>query len=470
MKNFFKQFTKLKNDKKGSVMIFVLIFGSAAFTMIVAGLASYAILENRASNRIYKRDQAFHIAESGINYYRWHLAHAPTDYQDGTGQPGPYVHPYLDKDGDTVGYFSLQIQPPLSGTTVVMVSSTGWTVGKPDEKRTIQVRMGFPALTDYAFVSNSNMSFSFTSTVNGQTHSNGGIKFDGTATSWVRSAKDSYEYQPGQWRNGVWGGANAETRAFWEFPVPSVDFFGVTADLSALRTMAVDAGVLLTSSGQEGWHFVFNGSTYDLYRVTSRDCYYGSGRWRYRFWVGWYWDGDIYCYDIGNETLVSSGNPIPANGAIFVEDDVWVEGNVDGRLSLAAGEIPVQQPYKNIFVTGNLTYAQRNDDDVTGLFTQGDIIIPYEVPDQMTIEAAMLSQFGAIHRPFYSGQTRTSLTVYGSQIDYLPGGMKWVNGWGHVISGFIDTLYIYDGNLRYLPPPGFPVGNTYELISWEELE
>jgi len=39
-----------------------------------------------------------------------------------------------------------------------------------------------------------------------------------------------------------------------------------------------------------------------------------------------------------------------------------------------------------------------------------------------------------------------------------------------VYSGFVNTNYIYDGNLRYLPPPGFPVEPTYEIISWEEVE
>ena len=88
----------------------------------------------------------------------------------------------------------------------------------------------------------------------------------------------------------------------------------------------------------------------------------------------------------------------------------------------------------------------------------------------MNIEAALLSQFGTIQRPYYYGNIKDSLTIFGSQIYYQPGGMKWVSGWGNVISGFINTQYTYDGNLRYYPPPGFPVGKTYELISWEELE
>ena len=45
-----------------------------------------------------QREQAMQIADAGINYYQWHLAHFQTDYQDGTGVAGPYVHEYIDRD------------------------------------------------------------------------------------------------------------------------------------------------------------------------------------------------------------------------------------------------------------------------------------------------------------------------------------------------------------------------------------
>ena len=95
--------------------------------------------------------------------------------------------------------------------------------------------------------------------------------------------------------------------------------------------------------------------------------------------------------------------------------------------------------------------------------------MPYEVPDAMEINAAMLSQFGQIYRPYYQDGVTDELTIFGSQISYGGGGWKYVSGWGHVVSGFVDTNHIYDANLQYFPLPGFPVGSTYNLISWEEL-
>lgn len=437
----------------GSILLFTLVFGAVASLIIISGVASYAVFENKASNRKHDRDLAFHIAEAGINYYRWHLAHNQTDYTDGMDQPGPYQHPYNDKDGNPLGYYSLNITPPLSGSTVVIVESTGWTITSPNATRKIRVRMGAPALTDYTFLSNAGLNFSFTTVVHGPVHSNNNIRFDGTTDSWVKS------------HTFIQGGGGP--KSFWQYPVPQIDFFSVTADLAKIRDLADNGGLHLTSSGKEGYQMVFNGNSFALYKVTSKDCYNGEGRWRKK-WSGWYWDGAIYCFDIGNRVFAQNYT-IPANGAIFVEDNVWIEGTVNGRVSIGVGKFPVQEPYKRIFISNNLTYAAKASDDVIGLLAQGDIVVPYEAPDVMEIDAALLSQFDKIYRPFYYENMKDTLTIFGSQISYDGGGWKYVNGWGNVISGFVNTNHSYDANLRFYPPPGFPVGTTYELISWEEV-
>ncbi len=451
-------------SKSGSMLVFVMIFGFMAFTVIILGVSGYAMFENKASNHQKARTASFHIAEAGVNYYRWHLAHNPTDYQDGTGQPGPYLHEHKDKDGNLVGYFSLEIDEPLSGSTIVVVRSTGWLASEPNITRTIQVRVGFPALTDYSFVENSNMNFSPTTQVHGKVHANGGIKFDGTTDAVIQSAKETYQYGY-QTKPGIWG--DGGPTELWDFPVAPKDFNSISADLAAVRDLADNGGIHLNSSGQEGWHIVFKANgTFDLYRVTQRQCYYGNG---YFWW--WWWVGDTHCYDIQSETFVQNYQ-IPENGAVFIEDDVWVDGVVDGRVTIGAGRFPVlESTYQEIYLNGNITYEEQASDDVLGLIAQGDVIAPYDLPDDLVINAAVLSQFKKIIRPYYHSSynpsIKNSLTFLGSQISYDGGGWKWGNP---VVSGFVNTNYIYDGNLRYFPPPGFPVGNTYELISWEEIE
>ena len=131
--------------RKGlGVIVFIVVFGTVATTIIIMGVASYGLSEHRASVRKHDRDMAFHIAEAGANYYRWHLAHDDDDYWDGNPSttPGPYVHDYVDKDNNIIGQFSLEITPPLSGSTVVTVQSTGWLNSRPTVQRTVEGTLG----------------------------------------------------------------------------------------------------------------------------------------------------------------------------------------------------------------------------------------------------------------------------------------------------------------------------------------
>ena len=122
------------------------------------------------------RERAIQLAESGIDYYRWHLAHNKTDFQDGTESPGPYVHQVYDKDGNVVGEFSLSITPPLIGSTKVRIESTGIPVGSAVSRK-IRVEMGIPSMAKYAMVTNSVVYYGSGDEVFGPVHSNVGVGF-----------------------------------------------------------------------------------------------------------------------------------------------------------------------------------------------------------------------------------------------------------------------------------------------------
>lgn len=459
-----------KKRYRGTTLLIVMVFGSIAFVIMVLGILSYALFEHRISLEYYRRDVTFHVAEAGINYYRWHLAHNPTDFTDGTGAPGPYVHTMKDKFENTVGSYAISISTPLPNSSVIAVVSTGTIAASPNANRALKVRLGFPSFTDSAFIENVDMSFSATTEVHGDIMSNGGIKFDGTTDSWVRSAKTTYTYQ-GITKPGIWG--TGGPTYYWEFPVPAADFGSVSADLSALRTEAQSAGKYLASSGGEGYQIIFNNTQYTVYRVNTRDCYYGEGSWRWS-WSGWYWNGTSYCYDIGTKSTIGTYT-LPANGVMFIEDNVWLEGTVDGRITIGVGNFPVPSSPKKVFISNNLLQKQKSNDDVIGIIAQGDIIVPYEAPSTLEINAAALTQYAKIFTPYYNpsqhaAALKNSLTFFGSQISYAGGGWKYINGSNQIISGYYYTNHVYDGNLKYYPPPGFPVGSTYELISWEEVK
>ncbi len=471
MKIFTKLLKHFNCNYRGSLLLFALIFGSVSLVVIVGGVSGYAMYENRASVYKHNRELAFQIAEAGANYYRWHLAHNKTDYYDGQGatSTGPYVHDYKDKDGNIVGYFSLVITPPLLGSTVVTINSTGWMKDQPNSKRKIKIRVGFPALTDYAFLTNSDVWIGDTEVTHGKLHANGGVRYDGIGDAPITSAKPSYTCQPSHGCNpattkpGIWGtGGPAQ---YWNYPVPVQNFTAVTAKLSDIRTGAIAGGIFKSSSGKQGWRVRFTADgKVKLRKVNSTYCFYGYNT------LGQLKNG---CLDINAETGTEEIVNMPANGFIYIEDTVWVDGVVNGRavLGISSG--------KSIILNDNITYLAKDGNHVLGLISPQDVLIRFYAPEALEIDAALLAQNGSAQRYYYpsswypgsSHVLKDSIYIYGSVIS----GGVWTWSWVScstcpVISGYKITNSTYDANLTYGPPPGFPVGNEYNLISWEEVE
>ena len=449
---------KFKLDSRGSMLLFVMVFGAISFTLLVSGIAGYAILENSASSHKQNRELAFQIAEAGANYYRWHLAHNKIDYTNGTGQPGPYVHEYRDKDGNVIGRYSLIVTPPLSGSTVVTIESTGWLDSQPESKRTIRVRVGFPALTDYAFLTNGDVWIGDDEVIHGKLHANSGIRFDGTGDAPITSAVPTYICKAHHGcgnveKPGIWG--DGTPQSYWSFPVPAKDFSAVTDKLDDIYDGANDGGIYLSSSGKQGWRLQFTSDgKVKIYKVNSTNCYNGKDVNDNRY--------HSFCIDI--KTLgTATTRDLPANGYIYVEDTVWADGIVNGRATVgtAIG--------KSIIINGNLTYLAKDGNHSLGLMAEKNILIPYNSPDNLEINAVLLAQNGAAKRYFYPGNTKDNLTVYGSIITNGLWTWSWVSGGGSIVSGYENTNSTYDANLTYGPPPGFPVGSEYNLISWEAL-
>ncbi len=328
--------------QKGTILIQALVFGMVSVVMIGA-LVSWAGVNIKASRVGIYREQALQIAEAGIDYYRWHLAHAPTDFTDATTTPSPYIHDFYDKDGVKLGTFSLEITPPATGFTLVKIKSTGKVVSDPTISRAISVQLAKPSLAKYAVVANADMRFGEGTEVFGPIHSNGGIRFDGLAHNIITSAKDKYN-DPDHSGNDEFGvhthvnappssGVNDSFRAAEappssvanrsdvfgagrQFPVPAVDFVGITTDLSQIKTNAQASGRYLSSSGAQGYHITFKtDDTFDVYRVNNlqsapNGC---TNELNQTGWGTW----SIRTTGSGNQTFIAN-YAVPANGLIFV--------------------------------------------------------------------------------------------------------------------------------------------------------
>lgn len=459
-KNIF--FKNLRQNLAGSLLLYVIVFGALAFSFIVIGVAGYAVGEHRAGAYRQNNELAFQVAEAGIEYYRWHLNHNSDDFQDGTGQSGPYLHEFKN-NGVVVGYYSLNITPPQATSSAVIVESTGWLKNQPQSRRTIRVKLGGSSLTDlanFAFVSNTDIWVGNNTIISGRVHSNNGIRFDGTATAPISSAVESYQCQPihgegcqNQTKPGVWGQGGPQS--FWQYPVTSKDFSTISADLSSIKSLADSSGVSLTSSGQQGWylHFLPNG-TFTAAKVTATNCYAGQDlNEQHDSW---------YCVDI-KTTDTATTYPLPTSGYIFVDDTVWVDGVVSGRATIGSGT------GKSIIINDNLTYLTKNGTDAIGLIADQNVILPHDSPNNLEINAVVYAKNGAARRYYYNGNYKDSLYLYGSVITAGTWTWSWISNGGSVVSGYRSTTLYYDSNLTYNPPGGFAFGKVFTPLLWEEV-
>ncbi len=489
----------IKFISRGNILLSVLIFASIAVTVLI-GLANWGATMLKSIRTVSEKEQAFQIAEAGVDYYQWHLAQYPSDYKDGTATSGPYVHNMYDKNGDLLGTYSLEITPPLPGSTVVKIVSTGKLASSTISKK-VQKTLAIPSLAKFAVVANDNLRFGDGTEVFGPIHSNGGIRFDGIAHNLITSAVATYtdpDVMTTEW--GVYttsgqddpipalGPVNNRPDVFIagrQFPVPGSDFVGMTLGLTQLQALAQPAagGREWSASNRQGYQIVFkvvNGVTsYDMYRVNSiqatpngcgTDATATSQKNgpKYFQWGTWSIKSPIN----NNRTLL--GNfPIPSNGVIFVNDHVWVEGTINNaRVTIAAGIIGNSDPTKdaNITVNNNLRYTNYDGRDSIGLIAQGNINVGMVSADNLRIDAALVAEKGRVGRFYYNNNctnsSRSSLTLYGMIATYLRYGFAYTDN-----TGYNTRDIIYDSNLLYGPPPSFPQAtNQYEVISWQQID
>lgn len=496
MKNIFKN--------KGVMLVAVLVFASIS-AVLLASLIGWSGINMTASRQSAAREQAFEIAEAGIEYYRWHLAHAPLDFQDGTGAAGPYVHEFKDKLGNRIGQFTLDIIAPPVGSTVVTVRSKGEVDNQPGVYRRIEAKFAKPSYAKFAWLLNSVVNFGTGADVFGPIHTNAGVRFDGTAHNIIYSAQASYndpthvganEFGVHTHRNTPPPTPNFSLSAAFrpneapptspvpvrsdvflagrQFPVPAIDFSALTQNLQDIKIAAQASGFYRAGSGASGYHVVLKtDDTFDLYRVNTlinpgNGCRNAAGP--PAGWGSW-----SISTAPGSETLL--GNyAIPANGLVFLEDHTWVNGTINSaRVTIAAGTFPAGANNKNILINNDIRYTNYDGQDAIGLIAQGNLMIGLMSEDDLRIDGALIAQNGWVGRFDYPSNQcgverhRALLTTYSSMATNLPSAFCY--GIDCNNSGYLTRVYNYDPNLLYGPPPSFPLtSDEYIRISWTEIK
>ena len=474
--------------ESGTILIQVFVFGMIA-VLVIGALVSWAGTNIKAARNEVNREQAIEIAEAGTEYYRWHLAHVQNDFQDGSTTPNvPYVHNYYDKDGNLLGTFTLNITAPLVGSTLVTILSQGKVTADPTVSRKIQVKLGMPSIAKYAMVTNSAVYYGSGDNVYGPVHSNVGVGFwsgspQPIAHNLVTAAVSSFDGNFGVYTTvptadtGPNGAVPSRPDVFAggrQFPVPAVDFTGITADLSAMKTLAQVGGFYRASSGANGYDIVLKtNGTFDLYKINSllpspnSSC---ANNWAGGAQTGW---GTWSINTATGATTLLGNYAFPTNGIMFFEDNIWVEGQINhARLTIAAGTFPVSSAtYKQITVNNNLLYTNFDGTDSIGLIAQGNFLVGLNSQDSLTIDGALIAQNGGTIRYYYGSSCgtnlRTTLTTFGMFGSNQQGYFYYGDG----VSGYLNQPAAYDANMLYSPPPSFPLtGNQYQPISWQILQ
>lgn len=507
-----------------STLTFIVIVSIVGATALQVMLNNFFVVGNNVRSQ-----QAFNIAEAGVNYYLWHLSHNGTDFRDGQSTPaepdpnlgyGPYEHDYYDDNAVKRGTYTLWIKPQGPGSTIATVRSIGKVDGS-NITRTAEAQIGAASFASYGLIADTAVWFGNTESADGPVHSNQGIRMDGASNAEVSSANTTYvppsnlggdgASHPGVWCHpSVTSPVNCNTRskADWRYPVPLVDFNQVTgslctmkkvafADDSATEALADQSNACSqtpttrtpaylpqrSTSGSydqaRGYLIQLNANgTYDLYQVNGEN------------------DRNTPYTSALTRSTVATGIALPESGVIFAEDNVWVRTNptFSGRVSIGAGRLATTNN-ANVVIADDVVYGTKNGDDAIGLVAENDVLIaPYAPPASgsftFEVNAAVLAQSGSVRYPstyrvdnrrctrgwtnsnqqllFYGSVASRQLWTWTIFRGSSCGDAVFAPGAGY-ISGIYNNTTQYDDNLLYAPPPSYPITGGYNILGWREV-
>jgi len=487
-----------KKQSKGGAIVMVLVF-AGIFVMAVGSLLQFVLQQSISGRGKVAREQSLQIAEAGLEYYKWHLAHNNT--QDSEVRTVEYKDP---QSGLRVGEFTVtNVANKQCGN---IMNRDIQVVGRADIDthfiRTVGARYMLPSVANYSYIFNEGVVLGGNTI--GPLHSNQGIRMDGTHNSVVSSSvstwscDSSFGCSPTQNKPGVWGSGG--TPALWQYPSSVINFSQMNVDFTAMKSNAQSFGRYFASvsngAGNKGYHIVFKSDgTFDMYRVDSATYNYG--------WQNdWLVERDYHT--IASETFVGNYTMPSTCSLIFVEDQVWVEGVVSGKVALVAADL-VHAYDPDIILHNNITKTGGAADDGLTVISEHDILLSAQSPENITINGIFSTPNGKFSRNHYvetpgyyyanagagytwvymngvgSHQVLGNFSMNGTLVSSVRAGTSWSYGvyklggpWpGYFYevqtSGFTGGNNSYERALALDPPPFAPSASTVPYYSaWQE--
>ena len=447
--------------------------------LVVLAFSLIDVMQSEASRSRteVKRDAAYQAAEAGVDdyiskliddrLYYVHFVHAgeATRRATASGRVVTATQTWQQTDGNAWTYpngkdrwfgsaklgngyeYDLEIVPPTAAQPLIQILSTARPVNDPDTRdwRELQVLVRPSSVSDYQMFADADISYGAGATTYGKIYA--GIDGNGVAHS-VNHDGIAYGdiYAEGnitgavQMKNGAQKYSSSTIRSIIKSPI---NFNSFLASLVDIRNAAGAGGIVEDNSAVDAWKMTFQSNG----QVFVQSCMKVSGK-----PIG----------DVAPTCGASTPLSIPNNGAIYTGQPVIVSGVVNGRVTIGSAS--------DIYIGGNLTYAQ-DGDDVLGLVASHSVIVAQWVPTTLTWRAATIAQSGTWRSYGFDPQSgseadyvgnfqRSSMTFTGSTATYGGGSM----------SLFATRVYQYDSTLVYLPPPWFPtIQDAYTVVLSREV-
>ncbi|MBD3208721.1 MAG: hypothetical protein GF370_04700 [Candidatus Nealsonbacteria bacterium] len=475
----------MKKYQKAVITTYALVFG-AIFLVLMSSLFGFILLQLKQASRERAWNKSLEVAEAGLEYYRWCL-------NNGVGANCSLEQDYFDALGNQIGRFSLTVESETTcvGEGPTTITSSGWTIDFPQIQRTVQVLYAKRSVAQYAYLLNDNVWAGADREIRGFYHSNGGIRMDGENQSMVTSAQDewictdSFGCDPCPTSGetpcriegsdclcpGVFTTSGNSQPDLFSSPAPSFDFDGITIDLAQIKDITDESPQQYywppsadLDPEADGYHLILqNDGTFDVWIITDLQATYA-----YSIEEGWHDDYFI----IQDEYLHTGGISIASScPLVFIEDNLWIEGEVDGKLTVASADLINPSNDTDVVLSGNIDYVSGGiPEDGLAIIGENNLLIPPDSPEQMEIKSILIAQKGRFGRNHYPDNTRDQLEIYGSIVSNGRVGTKWTSG-GSIISGYLKRENYFDRNLIYEPPLFVPeTSPDFEIVNWQELE
>lgn len=474
------------------VMLILLVVG-----MMTAVLGTKILVNQNHVVRDRSYTESLAVAEAGLNQYLWMVETGESSEvnsfaiagTDTDGDPLKETVTLADVDDNAKGKYAIEVTPPSAENSNVSVKVTGVSDDVQELPRTVVATIGRPSFSEYVLLVDDFVRIGgpLDREWHGKTHSNTGVEINTeNIVDLVTCSAETYGSEWGVFSNEV--PLDSDSRSLWAWDVPWIDFNSVTTDFVRLRDLATVSGVTnlpyitpSPSSAAHGWYIKIDGDQYSITEVRGEKEQYGYGvdkkRGGYLTWDT-PWQGP---YDF------------PTNGVIFVNDNVWVEGNdVDGRLTIAAtGQFNGNGKTASIAIVSDIVYSEYDGTVAVGLIAEQDVKIPMYAPMEkdgdlgtnwkydvgnidMRVDAALIAQKGKEYVNYQNtqGPRRGMLTMYGSVSTLLTPYRCSVDEnpySGYPYGGFGRGANEYDPFMLYNPPPHFPTIGSYQIRDWREL-